>query len=825
METGPRYRIEAEGNAVISDENIRIIVDPTEERTPFDRRARKRAAAEIVLRYQELGYLMASVKVEEDRDPDGMEVTVRFVVDEGRPYLLRKRNIVFEGHDAGPFSTKTLRNQIVGFVAEKIRERGLYDRSLLHSKHRALPLTELDALDREEMYLDPPSPAVRYPARDVFVPDLFEAALDSVADLYREKGYWTVRVDPPSITKDDELGVVSISIYIDPGPKQVLGDVIFTGTDTPREKLLDAVAAPLAPSPALAMYKPLSPLAVDNGRIGLLEYFESEGYPWVEVDYEIDRSDPKTAVVRFDVRPGDRVTISDVVVRGNVITSESLIRAQLGFKPGDVLNASDFREAKARLVALGVFVAVDIDYEDPDTRAPTKRVTVTVKEDDYTTLEWSLGYATDDGPRGYVVAGYSNLGGLAWSVIGRLAVNLPRAGAGIAVFNPGGVPDEWPRLVSSGSDFSTERDNANRNILTAGEVLDAIERKVILGLTKRKLVNNFLGTPLDFNVELVHSRDTELSYGLTKYGGVLRIGSSPSLSRGTAWALVSYQLEADFFYNIFTTYDEEDLEALALDFRPKLFPDTAIPLVSVRPTFSFDTRDDRFNPTSGILASISGDWVVSIGRGRSLNPDVKDEDINVNAIRTVVMLNGYIPIRVGKRPWVVALSFSGGSVFSVVRGTEIPPDRSFFLGGRSSIRSYFQESMLPEDFAREVGYGSPDRSGEDRDLRVPASLYVLARTELRFPISTFEGAIFVDAGNSWADITEAHRIPFWVRTAVGAAIRYPSPVGPISVEFGINLFRKRCADGAHAPWNVDETECDVLIDDTSAAWHLAIGVF
>jgi len=70
--------------------------------------------------------------------------------------------------------------------------------------------------------------------------------------------------------------------------------------------------------------------------------------------------------------------------------------------------------------------------------------------------------------------------------------------------------------------------------------------------------------------------------------------------------------------------------------------------------------------------------------------------IRVHALRTEVLLNGYVPL-----PWprgaVLAFSSAFGAAIPIARGEAIPPDRAFFLGGRNTLRGYYEQELIPDD--------------------------------------------------------------------------------------------------------------------------------
>ncbi len=72
------------------------------------------------------------------------------------------------------------------------------------------------------------------------------------------------------------------------------------------------------------------------------------------------------------------------------------------------------------------------------------------------------------------------------------------------------------------------------------------------------------------------------------------------------------------------------------------------------------------------------------------------------------------------------------------------------------------------------------------------NLMVNPRLELRFPIrEPLESVLFCDAGNLWLDPMDPIRNPadIVLDYAVGTGLRLQTPIGPIAVDYAVNLSR------------------------------------
>jgi outer membrane protein assembly factor BamA len=814
VNAGLRYAFAFDGNEVLGDLALQALVDDVmqddeKDPGPLDAHLRGELVGRVKRRYEEAGFLLADVRLVEAVLPAGTAVPsarpaglvpedpsaryrwegsgavaasgeladtrlLRFVIDEGRPVKLSPGAgaVAFTGN--AHFKTVFLRTQLLKFVRDGLAAVG----GALSPT--AVEMEGVGASGRGAVYAPPRAALAPLPASEVYVPELFDEAARHLVDLYRSEGYWDATIDPPAISLDTEAGLVSLTFTVHEGDPQFVREVLFDGAAS-------VSARTLLTASALKLDAPLDPLALEAAREKLLRlYTERLGFLYAEVDYEVARIDPTTAVVVFRVVEGVHVKVKDIVVKGADHTKESVIRSRLTFEPGDDLNVTELRESERALGALGLFLAASVEPEDIEVPEEAKTVVVTVIEDKFGSTELSWGYSTDDGPRASFRLGWKNFFGLGWNGEVRVQANYPRFGL-LALLNKELVtrwPDHLfacPRARGASYEFCTSWEKAYRL-----DDFDALERRINLAGTVPGAFR--LLVPFDFQAELIHSRRTEVAYGLTDAGVRLSVSSSRRSTEVRHPDAVSAKVETDFFYNIYVTYNAVALTELPVALQPQLFPDASVALWSLRPSLTLNFTDDAFNPTKGMLARFIVDYVHSVTDGKPLPRGdgilaPATPPFRVRALRLEWLVNGFIPL--GAHGWGIDVSTGLGTVLTPdPHADAVPPDRAFFLGGRNSIRGFFEQGMLPWDVV--VG-----GTASAETARVPARLYFLLRSELHFPLfgSGFEGVVFLDAGNSWADVRSIATVKFFMRLAPGVALRYGTPVGPLSLAVGYNLTR------------------------------------
>jgi outer membrane protein insertion porin family len=185
--------------------------------------------------------------------------------------------------------------------------------------------------------------------------------------------------------------------------------------------------------------------------------------------------------------------------------------------------------------------------------------------------------------------------------------------------------------------------------------------------------------------------------------------------------------------------------------------DTYLPrsILVTTPGVEYDTRDSFVRPSKGIYSSI----YVDVSRGLENSLD--------NFFKYKFLLRGYW------RP-LSRVTFAGmggvGYIDPYDTSSSIPVDQLFYLGGTFSVRGY-SENMLR--------YDSQDNPVGGR-LSVNASLE--ARIEL---ISSLEATLFYDTGSIQKPVTDAGTDSF--RSSVGLGLSYITPIGPISLLYGLKI--------------------------------------
>ena len=179
-------------------------------------------------------------------------------------------------------------------------------------------------------------------------------------------------------------------------------------------------------------------------------------------------------------------------------------------------------------------------------------------------------------------------------------------------------------------------------------------------------------------------------------------------------------------------------------------------IAAVRALVVLDFRDDPFNPKRGMYASGVGEVASQL----------------IGSQVDYWLLTGqtsyYLPV---VRRNSLALSARAGVVLPYGITPEVPIQKRFFAGGRTTVRGFKQDTLGP------LGAdGAP----------IGGNFQLILNAEMRVPLQYgFLAAAFVDAGSVW--LWNQPTDGFDLRETAGLSLRYITPVGPVSIDYGWKL--------------------------------------
>jgi outer membrane protein insertion porin family len=596
-----------------------------------------------------------------------------------------------------------------------------------------------------------------------FNDSVVEESIARMISLYHERGYPFAQV-APVINSDGRN--IDVSFFVYEGERIKIKSVGFGGTDLPQNRLKDVLS--------LREGEVYDPDLLESDKESLKEFYGSLGYLEASVrniDAVVDRT-TGTADIHVDIDEGKKTSVVSVGIEGVAPEVANKLVPLAGIKPGDPYNEVDISNARFRI----------LDYFDnggyPDTDVLVTRsiehygaslvfkvvegkkkffgktIVRGNKQTKYEVIRRELGYK-DGEPysfrslaearqRLYRVGLFTDVQIGPSDDVGDkkdILVSVEEGNAGAVEFGLGYADYEKFRGFAEVSYRNLWGMNRVGSFRTE---LSSLENRLILQYNEPW----FFGRPLPFRAFLLYENrkefnldNKEVLYKLTRYGATAGVEKK-----------LSDTMKGELYYD-FSLVNTRNVKPDVVLSKE----DTGTLAISgIKPALVYDTRDNPFDPARGVLAGIQ----VKVASFVLLS--------ETNFVKLEVYGSHFQRL---SRRIVLALSVRGGAAFGYKDTNELPIVERFFLGGRSTVRGYEQDTLGPKG-----ADGNP----------TGGNAFLMGNLEFRTSVGRGFGVVtFFDTGNVWVKVKDMN--PGNLKYTAGLGLRYETPVGPLRVDYGFKL--------------------------------------
>lgn len=550
--------VQSVGNRKFSDQQINKEVDILRG-TPVDPLQLERASRRIEAMYRKKGYYLARVSVDEEQ----LEKTgiVIFNIREGE--RMKVMDIRFEGNRN--FSSSEIRPII------KTRTAWLFDRGALDDDVLDDDVTSVIKFYKDRGFLDVRVDRLVRPAptgKEAIVTFVIDEGpvytLRSVEAFYEEfaRGYRTIAEAKADMKPGERMMVL--------GPESPNARNILVGKDGQLSSEQVKGLMLIKPGDVYSVDKLEKSVKAVSNALGMMGYADAS----VTRRERRDTKTPEVDIVMF-IRQGKEFRTGEVIIQGNDITQQKVVRRQIELKPDRPLDTVALENSKIRLKQANTFdnSRIRITAQKPDDLEPTHR-DVLVEVAETNTGDFNVGAAV------------SSDGG----VLGRISMTQRN-------FDIADVPDT-PAELFSGRAFRGGGQTFTIQALPGTEI-----QSYVIGLTEPSLF------------ESSYSGSAAFAYNTRNYDQYdeQTFGPRFALGRvmGSRWiASVPFRLEKTTLYGIPDTsaidiYDSQGSHYV-----------NAVGLALTRSTFN-----DPVQPSSGSKINLSVDQVTGTDTYNILKAD------------------------------------------------------------------------------------------------------------------------------------------------------------------------------------------------------------
>ncbi|MBR4586563.1 MAG: outer membrane protein assembly factor BamA [Bacteroidales bacterium] len=271
-------------------------------------------SVDIIKRYYaEKGFLQCAVKTEVQRDSIVKNaIRVNFAVDKGPKVRIRDINFIGNEHvkefKLARSMKKTKSNKIYNFFSSK----KFNEKEYINDKKSAV------AAFNEAGYRD--------------------------ARLVRDSIYYV------------EPGKLGIDLVFEEGDKYYFRDVTWTGNSVYSTDVLNQVVGINKGDPydVVGMEKHLFGGGKQN-EMDVTKLYRDNGYLFVNVTPVETNIQHDSVDVEFRISEGKQATLNNIIINGNDLTNEKVVRRQIFTRPGYLFSQTDFERSIREIASLGQF--------------------------------------------------------------------------------------------------------------------------------------------------------------------------------------------------------------------------------------------------------------------------------------------------------------------------------------------------------------------------------------------------------------------------------------------------------------------------------------
>jgi outer membrane protein insertion porin family len=611
----------------------------------------------------------------------------------------------------------------------------------------------------------------------VYNPVEVQRAREKLKDAYEDEGYFEVQISP-DIEKFQD-GDVKVVFNINEGRRITIEQIVIHGNKGLKDKQIKDVMA-VRERQYFILRGTLQRQKLEEDMERIQGLYQDHGYVQMRIekyDVAVDREKARVTIT-IDVVEGAQYRVGVIKLTGVTLLPEEEVRRQLGFKSGDVFSRTALRDGVRNVTDLYSTIgraSADILPRTDQQASTTIEITVeltgglefyverinitgnTRSEDRI--LRREIPFVEGDmftlqklqrARQRLINLGYFDMVNVTTqpgTEKTRIIVNVEVTERPTGIFSIGGG-------FSSVDSFVGTLDISQNNFLGRGWQLSlriragANTQQGIISFTEPWLFDR----PLSAGFDLFNIKRQYTEYDYDSLGGTVRM--SHPFAEYWRWQ-VAYRLTSD---EISDVRDSSD---------PLLQDEVGTRITSaITLGVNRDSRDNIQAPTKGGFTVFTLDFAGLGGDSRF--------------VKGIASTTYFKPIWLGH---ILSGRAEVGYGFAwaedgLTGNAELPVFERFYLGGPNSVRSFKARKLSPVD---------------DAGVRIGGTSEVLGNVEYIVPLPfNFRAAAFFDIGNAFGfktkfDLTD-------LREAAGAGIRWQSPFGPIRVDYGINLDRRKGED-------------------------------
>jgi outer membrane protein insertion porin family len=234
-------------------------------------------------------------------------------------------------------------------------------------------------------------------SRSYYYSDILYDDLENLVLFYQQNGYLEVQITDTTVSIDTTKQVVDIRIAISEGQLTrvegvaVLGNTVFVDS-----LLLQKIGVDVD--------DPFRRSKLQEATLSLLTLYANNGYLEAEVVLDIRiNSETHRALIDFIIQERNQFTVAEIRFDGLKKTKPKVVRRELLFHPGEVIQYSRLLESQRRLYLTGLFGSVFVRPQAAASGDSTRKdILIELQENESIEFNVAAGYGSVEKVRGRI---------------------------------------------------------------------------------------------------------------------------------------------------------------------------------------------------------------------------------------------------------------------------------------------------------------------------------------------------------------------------------------------------------------------------------------
>lgn len=610
--------------------------------------------------------------------------------------------------------------------------------------------------------------------------DTLEEGERALLDYLQQKGYFDAKI---TWTKDTSGQDILIRYVVEPGTKYNVSEIEISGN----QQISDGDLRDIMQTDTKGLFggSPLVTKVFQADQNSILTAYKLKGFLFARFKRrEVMRLPNGKLKLILEIEEGEQSTVAEIRIRGNTVFTTEELLARFQQKINQPVSEANVKADSDFLVALYSdrgYPKMQVENRlrlSQDRKRASIEYRITEGEQifvdrivisgNYRTkrgiIEESL-YFEEEDPLSLrkISESQSRLYGL--NIFDRVEIDMPRPDS-LQKFQSVLIKltESKPYTLTYGvgyQSFDLLRGLfgiSNRNLFGTGRTIALNTRA---GFREGRVVITYLDPHLFFHrltsdISAFGEYGERESFSFRRYGASLNVERKLSEER----AYVEVGTVPEPAKSIFLRYAFENIDT---DSEPEVIEPEDRPFLAIRiSSFTFGAvRDNRDNP----IDPFDGNYLSS---SLQLASNVLGSETDF--FKTFSQAQYYLRYRKS----VIATSLRLGLAWGFRTTNELPLSQRFFAGGGRTIRGFEQDTAGPLAANRQPRGGN---------------MLSILNLEYRFPVFGSLGAvIFFDYGSVFAQVSDFAFSE--MRESAGLGIRYKTPIGPLTLDWGYKLDRK-----------------------------------